>query len=230
MIGIISGMGPYTTSDFINKVVSLTPVQKDQQHVPLFIYHATQISDRREGFLNREKRKQVECDIKAALEKMQLCGVKKFAIPCNTAHIYLENIINTNLECINIIDECAKYILENHITVKVGVLATGSTIESKIYQRIFDKYNLEAVCLPPQLQKRIDQMIDDVKAGTIYDDMIKKTVNRIETYYKQKGVDIVVLGCTELPLVMKESQTVQFIDSTQVLAEAVLREHHLDVV
>ncbi len=45
-IGILGGMGPLATVDFMHKIISLTPAQRDQDHLPLLVYSVPQIPDR----------------------------------------------------------------------------------------------------------------------------------------------------------------------------------------
>ncbi|MBL4639682.1 MAG: aspartate/glutamate racemase family protein, partial [Kordiimonadaceae bacterium] len=52
-IGIIGGMGPAATVDFLNKIIALTPANRDQDHIPLIIEMAPQIPDRTNYLLGR---------------------------------------------------------------------------------------------------------------------------------------------------------------------------------
>ena len=46
LIGVLGGMGPLATVDFMQKVIEATPAERDQDHVPLIVYSVPQIPDR----------------------------------------------------------------------------------------------------------------------------------------------------------------------------------------
>jgi aspartate racemase len=66
-IGVIGGMGPKATIDFLNKVISLTPAKKDQEHLNMIVYMNPQIPDRTEAILKNE-----ESPAKALVESAKL--------------------------------------------------------------------------------------------------------------------------------------------------------------
>ena len=45
-IGVLGGMGPMATVDFLTKVIELTPASRDQDHLPLIVYSVPQVPDR----------------------------------------------------------------------------------------------------------------------------------------------------------------------------------------
>ena len=53
-VGILGGMGPRATVDFLQQVISLTPAKKDQEHLKMIIAMNPQIPDRTEAILNKQ--------------------------------------------------------------------------------------------------------------------------------------------------------------------------------
>jgi aspartate racemase len=51
LLGILGGMGPAATIDFMEKLIKVTGAKKDQDQIPAVVYNNTQIPDRNEAFL-----------------------------------------------------------------------------------------------------------------------------------------------------------------------------------
>ncbi|GAI00529.1 unnamed protein product, partial [marine sediment metagenome] len=87
-IGVIGGMGPKSTIDFLSKIISLTPAKKDQEHLNMIVYMNPQIPDRTSAIINNK-----ESPTKALIESAKLlqdARVDFIVIPCVTAHFWFE--------------------------------------------------------------------------------------------------------------------------------------------
>src|SRR3978361_916323 len=80
MLGVLGGMGPMATVDFMGKVVRNTPAARDQEHIPMIVCSAVRIPDRTEAILGRGP------DPFPALRQLERAGATRIVIPCNTAH------------------------------------------------------------------------------------------------------------------------------------------------
>ena len=90
LLGIIGGMGPEATSLFFKKILDFTDARIDQDHIPLIIYNYPQIPDRVLWY-NNIGNSPVPYIIEG-MKKLESIGVDLFAIPCNTAHIWFDEI------------------------------------------------------------------------------------------------------------------------------------------
>ncbi len=88
MIGVLGGMGPLATVDFLAKVIAATPATCDQQHVPMIVHQVPQIPDRSTAIL--EGNNAPLAPMLAGLERLARAGAEVVAIPCNTAHHWYE--------------------------------------------------------------------------------------------------------------------------------------------
>jgi aspartate racemase len=84
-IGILGGMGPAATVDFLTKIVAATPAHCDQEHIPVIVWSDPRTPDRTLALLNPDSPSPVPAlrDGAMALEK---AGADFIAIACNTAH------------------------------------------------------------------------------------------------------------------------------------------------
>jgi aspartate racemase len=216
-IGVIGGMGPQATVDFFQKVLDNTKVTGDQDHIHLVIDNNPQIPDRTK-FILGEGESPLKLLVNSAL-KLQLMGADILAMPCNTAHYFYDEIVKLiNIPFINMIEEVAADIHARRAGVEqVGLLATKGVYSMNLYNGYLEKFGIEAV-IPEEGRKAVTE--------TIY--AIKKDLNRVDPAginnvieeMKAKGVEVIILGCTELPLIIdKYPKGVEYIDSTGVLAK-----------
>ena len=149
-------------------------------------------------------------------------------MPCNTAHAFYDEIASElSVPLVNMVEETAAFISRAYpATQKIGLLATEGTVRSRVYHRVFESAGIEVTDITPALQRQVTGAIygkTGIKAGgTTGPAMLLKPAFN---FLKAAGVDMVVLACTELPLVVNtQSAGVPCIDTTEVLAQALLRE------
>lgn len=193
-LGIIGGMGPEATVNFYNRIVKHTKANKDQDHIDMVILNHASLMDRTYAIKNNKKSEflnQISEDIKI----LEYVGVNNIAIPCNTCHTFLEDIQKmTKIPIINMIEETCKNI-DNGL--KIGLMATEGTISSNLYQKWFNKFNINYYLPESRIQDKIMEIIyNDAKANGIYDNNKFEMV--LKYFINQNNCDLVILGCTEL--------------------------------
>ncbi len=197
-LGIIGGMGPLATVQMFENIVLNTDAACDQEHIPILIYNNSKIIDRTDYILGKASTSPKEELIRSA-KKLEDMGADFLVMSCNTAHYFYEDIVKEiDIPFLNMIEETAKYIVENTDQDKVGIYATEGTIQTKIYDNIFEKYGIEIVTPSEENQKYITDMIYRIKHGESQDniDGFKKVKRELE----DKGVEIFIAACTEMSL------------------------------
>jgi hypothetical protein len=84
MLGVLGGMGPAATTDWMAKLVRATPAQRDQDHIPLLLYSDAQTPDRTEAILSGGS--DPAPAMLDGVRRLEAGGAQVIAIPCNTAH------------------------------------------------------------------------------------------------------------------------------------------------
>ena len=102
--GVLGGMGPYATVDFMSKVISLTPADSDQDHVRLLVDHNPKTPDRQIN--TDEQRKAVRQTLADMALRLETAGADFLVMPCNTAHGFHDLAVErTSIPFVNIISE-----------------------------------------------------------------------------------------------------------------------------
>ena len=145
-------------------------------------------------------------------------GADALTIPCNTASCLIPKIA-TDLPFINILEETADKALEMGLN-KVGLLATPVTVKKGDYQRLLKERGIETVVPGKREQLNVTNSILSRLDGV--DDT---SVERVARKLVMRGAESLILGCTELPLILRQEDCeVPLLDTLQILAEAVVRE------
>ena len=217
-IGIIGGMGPLATVDLFNKIIKYSSASCDNEHIPIIIDNNTKIPDRTRAILYGEEDPVKEM-VKSA-KTLENSGADFLIMSCNTAHYFYERVKKEiHIPFLNMVEETAKYILKKDPTAKkIGLLSTTGTVKGKIYEKIFEKFNLEIILPNEEEREEIMHLIYEVvKKGDFNYDSLR--TEKIIKNLQLRGAKNIILGCTELPIAMnifKISGT--FYDPTEILA------------
>ncbi|HWK51377.1 MAG TPA: amino acid racemase, partial [Steroidobacter sp.] len=227
-LGVVGGVGPAATVDFLDKVVRNTPARRDQDHLRLLVEQNPQIPDRTEHLVGDGMDPTLA--LYATCKKLQAGEADLIAIPCNTAHAFVEAIQSElDIPIMNMLTVTVKHIREMFPTLrKVGLLATSGTISSGVYKRALEDHGLQEIVPSQPLQARVMNAIygpQGVKAGFTSPASVADVDAAIDELATQ-GVEVIVLGCTELPLLLSEPERVTakgnrvtLVDPTDILAK-----------
>ncbi len=221
-LGILGGMGPLATAEFFKKIVNMTPVYTDQDHLRILMDDNPQIPDRT-AFIMGQGPDPTREMIRSAL-KLEYMGADFIAMPCNTAHKFHGAIQKfLDIPLLNMVALTAEYIKENWPEKKkVVLLATNGTYTAGIYNFALHAKNLEIIVPSVELQAELMQWIYKVK-----EDGSVPSKQRFEAVIDSLtgGEDMpVILGCTELPIIVdRVKPSGVFVDTTTVLAKACVK-------
>lgn len=220
-VGVIGGMGPYATLAFFQCLLDHTPARKDWDHLHIVIDNNPKIPSRTRAFLFDEE-DPVPMMVESA-NRLRDSGADFVVVPCNSAHYYLARVRErTSIPFIDMIDETCQAILAKGAKA-VGLLAAEVTVGGGLYEQRLNPRGVEVHQVTEQQQELVRAVIEDVKQNRVGEET-RSTMQILIDSLEARGVDTIVLGCTELPLAMAGVVTRSaIVDSTAVLAEAVVR-------
>ncbi|MCC2534491.1 amino acid racemase [Bacillus cereus group sp. TH204-1LC] len=214
MIGILAGMGPKSTGPFINTVVAECQTIYGAKHdmdFPHMMIYSCPTPFYMDRPIDHEAMKKA---IIEGAQKLESTGASFIAMPCNTAHLYFEELQQSlSIPILNIVDETLKAIPET--AKRVALLATEATVQAGIYQDGIAKCNIEYIHYE-RWQESINQIITYIKSGEVEE--ARELWNALVLQLKDE-VDTAIIACTDLNVVASED----FVDSSQCLAKAVVK-------
>lgn len=211
ILGILGGMGPYATVHFFNTILDRTQAKKDWDHLHIIIDNHVHIPSRTRAILYNEESPTLE--MRKACFKLMDVGCDYIAVPCNSAHYFYDDVVkNTNIPWVNMIEVVSK---ELKVFNKVLIVGGYATVVNKTY----DRYLNNTVYL--KNNGFIFDMIEKIK-------LQKDCSGELENFYRiisSMSVDSVLLGCTELPMVVDINffNGVRIIDGNTVYIDNLIR-------
>ena len=241
IIGIAGGMGPEAGVNLFNSIITHTRAGYDQQHLSVVLMSFPKTIADRTAFLDGKVTVNPAYAVANIVQKLEAAGAGIIGLACNTVHApSIYDVIVAELEKFNSKSlllhmpyETCRFINEHqHGVHRVGLMTTNGTYNSGVYQSLLKQWGYEVVLPEKGFQhKVIHRMIYDPVFGIksspgIITREVNLLLNRAMAFFKKEKADAVILGCTELSLILKQRtmKGVVVIDSTEALAKALIRE------
>jgi len=223
MLGVLGGMGPLASAEFMRRLTLLTPAARDQDHIPAVLWSDPRVPDRTAARIAGG-----EDPLPALLRGirgLEAAGAGAIAIPCNTAHGWFDAMqAATRLPILHIVDAAAEELARlGAASGPIGVMGTAGTLAMRLYQQ-----RLEArgyACLvpePSEMDRLVTPAIAQVKANEVAASYAP--LAEAATRLVARGARAVVLGCTEIPLGIAAGPALPFpvCDTLDALARAAI--------
>jgi len=225
-IGVIGGIGPAATVDFLDKLVRATPAARDQDHVKVVVDHNPQIPDRTAHLQGRGLDPTLA--LYACAYRLWKAGASVIVMPCNTAHAYLDRLrAHLPLPFVDMPAETIAQIAQGPQQRRLGLLATSGTVDSRVYADAAARAGLSLITPNPPWQDKVMNAIygaRGIKAGFRDGECLADVLEAIH-HLAERNVDVIILGCTELPLLFPRIEalpvrglSVELVDPAMVLA------------
>ena len=221
-IGVLGGMGPAATVDFLAKLVALTPATRDQEHLPVLVVNQPHIPDRSANILGDGPDPLPY--LLAGIEQLNQAAVGLVVVTCNTAHHWYDAMAKRSRAPMLHIARACVGALADGTSTRVAIFATRGCIQSQVYQRVLTARGIDhLVPAAAGAQHDVDACIRAVKAGDLAAGA--RSLAAALDDARRQGAQAVILGCTELPVAAQQlgPQPLQLIDSTLELARQTVK-------
>jgi aspartate racemase len=221
-VGVIGGMGPEATVDFLRRVVAATPAKEDADHIRVLVDNNPKIPSRIAALIDGTGEDPLPVLIAMArgLEKQ---GADFLAIPCNTAHYYLPKIAQA--VSIPLLDMVALAIAElakfSPKPRRIGMLASPAVQKVGLYAVRLKEAGFEAVFPDANGEARMLEIIRAVKASAVASPHRRDYAHIAGSL----DADAYLIACTELSVIGPPQGIAKpYIDALDVLVGATIRE------
>lgn len=206
-VGILGGMGSYATAHFFKKTIDAFPAEKEWERPRIVIDNRCTMPSRVRAILHNENTEELldcmEESIRAFVEEY---NADKIVLACNTSHYFYPELVKRIPELevrgIHLIENCCNKLKELHIK-EVGLIASEGTIESGIFNISMDKAGIVIRVPNEETFPIIRSVIEDVKQNHT----TERTRDNLLRIIEMLNSDTVILGCTELPIVLERYET-----------------------
>lgn len=225
-IGIIGGLGPEATVEYYNGIIAAFKNDRADLVYPEIIIYSVNMSEFI-GLMREKKYDQAVDKVIEKAENLYRAGAEFLAITANTPHMLFEQISSKSpLPLISIVEATREECIRNSFR-KTGLMGTGFTMNATFYQDVFRKSGIEVIMPSDEDKKIIDhKLFTEIEIGIFRDDTRELLIGIIEKMKRDHNIDSMILGCTELPLILTEQayDGIPMLNTTQIHVDAIVRE------
>ncbi len=228
-IGLLGGMSWESTESYYRLINERVKQNLGGLHSAKVILHSVDFAEIEKLQHQGEWDKTAEI-LKSAAQGIEKAGADFILICTNTMHLVAPQVqASINIPLLHIADATAEEIVNEDIQ-KIGLLGTGFTMEQDFYKgRLVDEYGLE-VFIPEEHDRKIVHQIiyDELCLGHVVDSSRNEYLRIIDDLL-EKGAEGIILGCTEIALLVKPEHTdARLFDTTRIHAQKAVEKALLD--
>lgn len=214
-VGILGGMGPEATVDFMARVIAATPASRDQDHIRMLVDHNPGIPDRHAAIAGTGP--DIGPELAAMAKGLEAAGADFLVMVCNTAHAYTEHIrAAVGIPFVSIVDAVMAAVTE-HPAHTVGVMAADGCLQAGLYQQALTAAGREPLLWTAAEQARFMALLWRIKAGEREPELRSK-LRTLAASLEFAGAELLLAACTEIPLILQQGDTgVSMLSSTDLL-------------
>jgi aspartate racemase len=225
-VGVVGGMGPAATVDFLERIIAATPAVHDQDHLHVLVDCNPAVPDRT-AYLRSEGPDPRPALI-AMAKQLEQAGADFLVMPCNTAHAFADDIrAQVTIPLVDWPSTVADAVAAAGIT-EVGILASTGTLLAEIYTKPLERLGIRPLVPTPSGQAKVMNAIygsEGVKhLGPASPAALQDLLAGVDDVVVQ-GAAAVILACTEfsaITAVRSLEIKVQVLDASEIVARHVV--------
>ena len=220
-IGILGGMAPESTLEYYRILIEASHDRGWKKRYPQTIINSLNFEEFYDP-LSNGRDEAVRSVLTEGVETLERAGADFALLASNTPHRYFEDVdANTSIPLVSIVDATADAAVEEGFE-RIGLLGTAFTMDGTFYPAGFRERDLE-LAVPTEEEKRWihEKIFDELTNGVFTDETKAGLIETVEGMQARDGIDAVALACTELPLILDESDLdVPILNTTALHARA----------
>lgn len=221
-VGIVGGLGPEATIDYYKRIVGFFHDHNQSLSTPEIIIYSVDMVELFKFVEN--KRWEVLVDwFTSKLAALKNAGADFAAISANTPHIVFDQIqAKSPLPLISIVEATLESAKSMRLE-RVGLLGTKFTMQSNFFGDRFVKEGIVVVVPSDHEQQYIhDKLVSEIELGIFNEATRQELLAIISRMNERDNIDAVILGCTELPLILNEGMSkIPFLNTTAIHVAAI---------
>jgi aspartate racemase len=199
-VGIVGGLGPESTIDYYRRILDAWAAH-DPSSAPSIVIDSLDV--RRALRLVEHDRPALIVYLLASLRRLAGAGASFAAMTANTPHIVFDELAALSpVPLLSIVEVCAREARRRGLR-RLALLGTRFTMEAPFYPEVFERHGI-AVVAPDEADRRWvhERYVGELLKGDFRDETRERFVALVGRMKERAGVDGVVLGGTELPLLL----------------------------
>ena len=224
-IGMIGGVGPESTVDYYQRMIQLYRQKVSDDSYPEIIINSIDMTAMLKMIADKDFDDLIDL-LTNGVDSLYQAGADFGFISSNTPHIVFEQVQKqSSIPLISIVEATRKS-AETLNLKKIGLLGTLFTMQSSFYQAEFDQSGILLVAPSEKEQQYIHQkLMTEIEQGVFLDSTREDLLKIVKRMLVEDSIDGVILGCTELPLILtKDEFGIPFLNTTKIHVESIIDE------
>lgn len=221
-IGLVGGIGPASTVDYYLGLIERCRAEFGENVYPEIVIDSVSLTTATDFLAQNDFDGNAQLMLKS-LAGLKAAGAEIAAITANTEHIVWDRISDKfQLPVVSIVEATAAEILRKGYR-KVLILGTIFTMKSGLYEKPLAERGITPIVPTDEDKEKIANLFfPNLENGIVVPEDKVKMLEIVGRYVREKGADAVLLGCTELPLMIKEGDLdVPLLNTTQIHLNAI---------
>jgi aspartate racemase len=220
-IGILGGMAPESTVEYYRIIIEASHERGWQKRYPQTYINSLNFEEFYDPISNGDDERVLEV-LGGGVEDLARAGADFALLASNTPHKYFEEVeADASIPMLSIVDATGDAALDRGLD-RVGLLGTLFTMEGEFYPKGFEERGLELATPTASEREWVHEKIfSELTNGKFTDETKAGLIEAVEGMQERDDIDAVALACTELPLILDESDLdVPILNTTELHARA----------
>jgi aspartate racemase len=225
-IGLIGGMTPEATKDYYSILIDLGRTKLDGKHNnPVMIIYSINLSEFI-GFIRKKDEASAQAMLVDAFNNLKNAGAEIGALTANTPHVFFDEISSKSQIPLISIVEATFDAAKSSGCKKCLLLGTTITMRSDMFPNRFNSGGIDIIIPDESDQEFImTSIFRELGLGIFKPETKAKYIEICKKHIENDSVDAVILGCTEIPLIMHDGDLeIPLLNTTKIHAERIFEE------
>lgn len=203
-LGIIGGIAPESTVDYYRQIIATYRARKADRSYPAIIVNSINLSKMRDLIFAGENEELVTF-LSAEIRKLAAAGADFGLLASNTPHLVFDELESrSSIPLLSIVRATCQAAKARGLK-KVGLIGTRFTMNGRFYPQVFAREGIAIVAPDPKDQeythnKYMDELVNEILLPETRDGLLA-VITRMK---QSSGIEAVILGGTELPLLLRD--------------------------
>lgn len=222
-LGIVGGMGPQSTIHYYDSIIYKVHDISGKKCFPEISLESIDLF-RVVDLCKEERYDELTYYLLKAIKNLYASGAEFAALSANTAHIVFDRLKELSpIPLVSIVESTCNKVLQDGFKT-VGLLGTVFTMEKEFYKKPFKENNIRLV-IPKKEEREFinDKIYNELQYNTTDTAIVNRFIKIIERMKKEDGIEAVILGCTELPMILNnENSPVPCLDTVKIHIDSIV--------
>ena len=223
-IGMIGGIAPASTIDYYQRIISRFQERTGKRDLPSLIINSINMNHMMDLIYNDHLDELVDF-LSEEIFVLEKAGAKVIFMASNTPHLVYQPLVKrVKTRMVSIVDSTIAYAQSKGYT-RLGLFGTISTMEGDFFQQGFEAAGMEIITPMPDERKYIHKVyMEELARGRFMPETKSRLLAIAQRMYMEGQIDSLILGGTELPLMLKSSdmEDIELLNTTKIHVERIL--------